>query len=276
MSITDHYTRTRYIHSSLDAKVFGVLLGKQEGKNIQILHWFETTFDEETKSIDKHFTNRRLDAFNKMFPDFEFVGWYTTCTTELDSEVNDQEHTVNKQFEVFSENPLFLKMNVSLELRQKLEKEGASKKGLPITIYEKNQDKEFIKCSYSVEPQETERIALDDAKKDINTRDKSHLSINLVTTLNSIKLLRKNIVSLINIIKNVPEIRKNHEIIRQLASICNRLPIVSDKKEYSKELFTEYSDIILINQLGVLNKAIENIQEFNLHKTAKTADEILG
>lgn len=211
-----------------------------------------------------------------MFPDFEFVGWYTTCTTEMDSEVNDLEHSIYKQFEVFSENSLFLKMNVSLELRQKQEKEGFSKKGLPITIFEKNQEKEFVKCDYSVEWQETERIALDDAKKDISTRDKSHLSVNLVTTLNSIKLLRKNIISLINIIKNVPEIRKNHKIIRQLASICNRLPLVRDKKEYSKELFTEYSDILLINQLGVLNKAIEQIQEFNLHKTAKNVDELLG
>lgn len=38
MNISDHFTRYRYIEENEDAKVFGVLLGKQEGKNIRILH----------------------------------------------------------------------------------------------------------------------------------------------------------------------------------------------------------------------------------------------
>lgn len=72
----------------------------------------------------------------------------------------------------------------------------------------------------------------------------------------------------------MPEIKKNHEIMRQITSICNRLPLVSDKNEYSSELFTEYSDILLINQLGVLNKAVEQVQDFNSHKTIKNISEI--
>lgn len=220
MSITDHYTRLRYIKDSTDAQVFGVLLGKQEGRSVRIMHSFETKYDEELKSIDKSYTNRRLNSFNKMFPDFEFVGWYATCTEESDSEIYDWESSLNKQFEVFGENPLFLKMNVSLARRKKLEKLGHSKKDMPITVYEKNQERELVKCEYTIEPQETERIALDDAKKDISsTKDKSQLSVNLVTTLNSIKLLRKSVMSLINIIKNVPELRQNHEIMRHIASI---------------------------------------------------------
>lgn len=270
MNITDHYTRYRYIQENIDAQVFGVLLGKQEGKNVRILHSFETKYDEELKSIEKSFTQRRLDGFNKIFPDFEFVGWYTTCTKETDNEVGELDSIIGKQFEVFSESPLFLKMNLSLELRRQQEKQGFSKKEMPITIFEKGHQREYI-----IEPTETERIALDDAKKDISsTRDKSQLSVNLVTTLNSIKLLRQNVTSLIQIIKNVPEIRKNHEIMRQLASICSRLPLVSDQEEYSNELLTEYSDTILINQLGVLNKVIEQVQEFNSHKGIKNIDEL--
>lgn len=270
MNITDHYTRYRYIQENIDAQVFGVLLGKQEGKNVRILHSFETKYDEELKSIEKSFTQRRLDGFNKIFPDFEFVGWYATCTKEADNELGEWESSLGKQFEVFNESPLFLKMNVSLELRRQQEKQGFSKKEMPITIFEKGHQREYI-----IEPTETERIALDDAKKDISsTRDKSQLSVNLVTTLNSIKLLRQNVTSLIQIIKSVPEIRKNHEIIRQLASICNRLPLVSDQEEYSNELLTEYSDTILINQLGVLNKVIEQVQEFNSHKGIKNIDEL--
>ena len=275
MSITDHYTRMRYIKDSTDAQVFGVLLGSQEGRNVKISHCFETKFDEEKKSIDKSFTNRRLTSFAKMFPEFEFVGWYSTCTTEMDYELGDWEATINNQFEVFRENPLFLKMNLSMEHRKSQEKKGYSKKEMPITIYEKNQEKELTKWAYHIEPQESERIAIDDAQKDISsTKDKSQLSVNLITTLNSIKLLRKNVSSLIQIIKNVPEIRKNHEIMRQLASICNRLPLVTDDNEYSETLFTEYADTILINQLGVLTKGIEQIQEFNSHKAIKNIDEL--
>lgn len=166
-------------------------------------------------------------------------------------------------------------MNVSLKRRKELDKKGHSKKDMPITIYEKNQEKEFVKCRYTIEPSEPERIALDDAKKDISsTKDKSQLYVNLVTTLNSIKLLRKNVMSLIKIIKNVPEIRENHGIMREIASICNRIPLVSNKKDVN--VFNEYSDTLLINELGVLNKAIEQIQVFNMHKKAKNIEEILS
>lgn len=277
MNITDHYTRMRYIKDSLEAQAVGVLLGKQEGRSVKILHAFETKYDDETNTIDKPFTQRRLDSFAKIFPDFEFVGWYGTCYKEMDTEILDWEPALNKQFEVFKDNPLFLKMNVSLEMRNEMEKKGHSKKDMPITIYEKNQDKELVKFQYTIQPSEPERIALDDAKKDISsTKDRSQLSVNLIATLNSIKLLRKNVMSLIEIIKNVPEIKKNHDIMRQIASICNRLPLVSDTDEYNMELFTEYSDTVLVNELGVLNKAIEQIQEFNSHKAAKTIDEIFS
>lgn len=270
MSITDHYTRLKYIKSSDDAQVFGVMLGRQEGKNVRILHSFETKFDEETKALDKGFTNRRLTSYAKMFPDFEFVGWYTTCTEQPENEVDEFDLSLNKQFEVFRENPLMLKMNVSMKKRRELEKQGYSKKDMPISIFEKKEKRDYI-----IEPTETERIALDDAKRDVSSiKDKSQLSVNLTTTLNSIKLLRKNVMSLIKIIKTVPEIRKNHEIIRQLASICNRLPLVSNQDEYSKELFTEYSEAILVDQLGVLNKAVEQIQEFHAHKKMKNIDEL--
>lgn len=271
MSITDHYTRQRYIEESVDAKVYGVLLGQQDGKNIKILHSFESVFDKDSLCLDKQFTTRRLESFGKLFPDFEIMGWYTTCTKDSENNFSEEEHSIGNEFIVFRENPLFLKMNVSLEKRAEQEKQGTSKKDMPISIFEHNKSM----LAYTIEPTETERIALDDAKKDISsTKDKSQLSVNLVTTLNSIKLLKKNVMSLIAVIKNVPEIRKNHEIIRQLASICNRLPLVSDKQEYSSELFTEYSDTILINQLGVLNKAIEQIQEFGSHKTMKNIDEL--
>eukprot|EP00344_Euplotes_crassus_P004566 CAMPEP_0197007860 /NCGR_PEP_ID=MMETSP1380-20130617/42591_1 /TAXON_ID=5936 /ORGANISM="Euplotes crassus, Strain CT5" /LENGTH=276 /DNA_ID=CAMNT_0042428153 /DNA_START=38 /DNA_END=868 /DNA_ORIENTATION=- len=275
MNITDHYTRMRYIKESLEAKVFGVLLGKQEGKNIRVLHSFETKFDEEQMAIDKPYTNRRLTSYTKLFDDFEFLGWYTTCTSESEEDSSELEQSVYKQFEVFRENPLFLKMNVSLERRLEEEKKGHSKKDMSLSIFEKNDTKKLVKCDYMVEPTETERIALDDAKKDISSaKDKSQLSVNLTTTLNSIKLLRKSVMSLIQMIQNMPEIKKNHEIMRQITSICNRLPLVSDKNEYSGELFTEYSDILLINQLGVLNKAVEQVQEFNGHKTLKSIEEI--
>jgi COP9 signalosome complex subunit 6 len=266
MSITDHYTRLRYITESIDAKVYGVLLGQQHGKSIKILNTFETTYDEETKTIDKSFVTRRSESFSKLFPDFEIMGWYTTCTKDSENTITSDEQAIGSQFEVFRENPLFLKMNVDIKKRQQQATDV-------IAIFENNK----TLLQFIIEPTETERIALDDAKKDISsTKDKSQLSVNLITTLISIKLLRKNVSSLINIIKNVPEIRKNHEIIRLFASICNRLPLVSDKAAYSDELFTEYSDTVLINQLGVLNKAIEQIQEFNSHKAMKNIDEIFG
>jgi COP9 signalosome complex subunit 6 len=277
MNITDHYTRFRYIKESMDVQVIGVLLGKQEGRSVKLLQSFETKYDDEAKTIDKSYTQRRLESFAKIFPDFEIVGWYATCTKESDTEILDWEGSLNKQFEVFKDNPLFLKMNVSITKRKEMDRKGHSKKDMPITIYEKNQEKELVKCLYTIEPSEPERIALDDAKKDISsTKDRSQLSVNLTTTLNSIKLLRKNVSSLIEVVKNVPALKKNHDIMRQIASICNRLPLVSDTDDYNSELFIEYADTLLVSELGVLNKAIEQIQDFNSHKAAKNIEEIFS
>jgi COP9 signalosome complex subunit 6 len=86
MSISDHYTRYRYINGDLKARVAGVLLGTRNAQEARIYNAFETKADLEGGSVDKEFTRRRLESYKEMFPEWEFLGWYST-----DLELYDQD-----------------------------------------------------------------------------------------------------------------------------------------------------------------------------------------
>ena len=79
MNTSDHCNRAKYIAPKLN-RVFGVLLGKQEGKVLELINTVEIAYKVEDGQIkfDEAFLKRRLDAYKKMFPNLDCVGWYST------------------------------------------------------------------------------------------------------------------------------------------------------------------------------------------------------
>ena len=82
LNISDHLTRAKYMsEKGADYRVIGALLGKQSGRNLDIVNTVELKFastkpGEETR-IDEAFTRMRLENYKKIFPDLECIGWYT-------------------------------------------------------------------------------------------------------------------------------------------------------------------------------------------------------
>lgn len=59
----------------------GVLLGKQEGKVLELINSVEISFKIDSSGvlkIDESFVRRRLEAYKKMFPNLVCLGWYST------------------------------------------------------------------------------------------------------------------------------------------------------------------------------------------------------
>lgn len=196
MSISDHYTRFRYISQDLKAKVAGVLLGTRNAEEARVFNAFETKVDLEGGSIDKEFTQSRLDSYKEMFPDWEFLGWYSTDLELYDqAKMPEPLHRLQKEFASFStgEDPLYLQMCTAIPDK------SVTKRHLPFVLYEGGADG-FKRCSFIVEPLETERIALEDAHRDISgATDKSMVGINVKGTLDALTLLKKNLIQIVKV-----------------------------------------------------------------------------
>jgi len=78
MNVADHQNRAKYIEPKLN-RVLGVLLGKQEGRAMEIFNTVEICYKVENKEIvvDAAFMKGRLEAYKKMFPTLDCVGWYS-------------------------------------------------------------------------------------------------------------------------------------------------------------------------------------------------------
>ncbi|XP_016362951.1 COP9 signalosome complex subunit 6-like [Sinocyclocheilus anshuiensis] len=92
----------------VDATVVGALIGKQEGRNIEVMNSFELLFHtvEDQIHIDKEYYYTKEEQFKQVFKDMEFLGWYTTGGAPDQSDIH-----IHKQVCEIIESPLFLKLN---------------------------------------------------------------------------------------------------------------------------------------------------------------------
>ena len=111
MNISEHWTRLRAQEGSAQP-VFGALIGKQTGRNIEIMNSFELhyTIENDNVLINKLFYVQKEEQFKQVFPDLDFLGWYTTSNTTSD-QPTAKDINVHKQICEINESPVFLKLN---------------------------------------------------------------------------------------------------------------------------------------------------------------------
>lgn len=114
---------------------------------------------------------------------------------------------------------------------------------------------------YSLATEDSERIAVDNVAKAVDNSKvatTSQLSTNMTAPLNALKLLRRKIRFLIDVVRNSPEIRQNHAFMRRLQQICAQLPI-ANRSDFEEHAFSEYADVSAVNLLGTVLKASEQL-----------------
>jgi COP9 signalosome complex subunit 6 len=109
LSISDQWTRAR-VQNDGTIKVAGALLGKQSGRNIEIINTFEVHSINVggILQLDEEFFNGREVLFKETFPDLEFLGFYITGDH---TRTDEQDVSIQKQAMKFSESPYLLKFN---------------------------------------------------------------------------------------------------------------------------------------------------------------------
>ncbi|OZJ03456.1 hypothetical protein BZG36_02738 [Bifiguratus adelaidae] len=264
LNISDHYTRTKVQHRGKDQKVIGALLGTQTGREIEIFNSFELLFSQDEAAnidINKQFFITKEEQFKQVFPQYDFLGWYT-----VGAKPTVQDREVHKQFYDQNESPLFLLLNPASFVL------GA--KELPVTIYETLIDivdgeaqTFFIEAPYKIDTGEAERIAIDHVSKpnvtiNSGTGGTSSLNSLLTTQRNAINMLHIRLKLLHKYVEDVKNgtIPPDYEVLRRIASLCTRLP-TRDSIELKDEYMTEFNDVLLTTYLATLTKGVNSVNE---------------
>jgi COP9 signalosome complex subunit 6 len=260
MNMSEHWTRLK-AQEETPQRVIGALIGKQKGRNIEIMNSFELLFDtiENNVVIDRDYYNQKEAQFKQVFPDLDFLGWYTTGDGP-----NEGDMKVHKQICEINESPVFLKMNPA----------GRHSR-LPITVYESVIDLVngeatvlFVEISYTLVTEEAERIGLDHMVRLSATQQGGDNACSVVAEhlrcqLNAVKMLRDRVRLILDYVRDTQNgsIPWNHEILREAFNLCHRLPVLSSPK-YSQEFYNQCNDVALMTYLGMLTKGSNSMNQF--------------
>lgn len=257
MNVSEHWTRVR-AQEGAPLQVIGALIGKQKGRNLEIMNSFELVFDkiEGDVIIDKDYYSTKEQQFKQVFSELDFLGWYTTGDA-----VNESDIKVHKQICEINESPVFLKLNPVGRHTE-----------LPVSMYESVIDLVsgeatmlFVELSYTLATEEAERIGLDHmARMSTNESGESSLVAEQLQAQHSaIKMLHSRVHLILDYVRAVKEgkVAANHEILREAYSLCHRLPVISNET-FKEEYFNQCNDVGLMTYLGTLTKGCNTINQF--------------
>ncbi|CEP14864.1 hypothetical protein [Parasitella parasitica] len=274
LNISDHYTRTKLQNPTAieSGRMYGALLASQSGRDVDIINSFELplSFEQDSNTVlDKSFLLYKLEQLKQVFPHLDFMGWYT-----LGAEPSEADLKLHEQFLQVSESALFLQMDP-----RALQPAGAAKE-FPVNIYESVIDivdghtrLVFIKSAYKVETGEAECIAVDHVAKPSSSSADTGLGNTLIAHLttqrNAIAMLNSRIQLLHQYLQDAQSgaIPIDHDIIRQISSICGRSPVL-EKTAFEEQFTTEYNDVLLVAYLASITKGLNTVNDlidkFNL------------
>ncbi|VDN11555.1 unnamed protein product [Dibothriocephalus latus] len=120
LSISEHWMRAKLAEDSSIPQVFGALLGKQNGRTVEVMSSFELVVSAE-RTVDIEFFNNRESQSKQIFADLDLVGWYTTGKS-----INEEDKLFHYQMQEITEALLIVKLDP-------LDKLGEQ---LPVRVYE--------------------------------------------------------------------------------------------------------------------------------------------
>jgi len=72
INLSDHYTREKVRAGGKSVRIYGVLLGQQSGRKVDVSNSYEILLDPDTKSLDHEFLKKDLLNFIEYFKTTKF------------------------------------------------------------------------------------------------------------------------------------------------------------------------------------------------------------
>lgn len=258
MNVSEHWTRERAQEGSVQ-QVIGALIGKQKGRNIEIMNSFELVFARVAEDIiiDKEYYNVKEEQFKQVFSDMDFIGWYTTGEAPTVSDIK-----IHKQICEINESPIMLKLNPW----------DKNIDHLPVSIFESVIDLVggettmlFVPLTYTLATEEAERIGVDHVARmsASESGESSLVAEHLSAQHSAIKMLYSRVKIILEYMKAVEsgQLPKNHEILREAYSLCHRLPVMQSSR-FRQDFYNQCNDVGLMTYLGTLTKGCNDLNQF--------------
>ncbi|XP_049849966.1 COP9 signalosome complex subunit 6-like [Schistocerca gregaria] len=246
VSIADHYTRAKVRHSV--ERVYGVLLGRQEWRRVELFSSFEVPL-ATGHLLDTAYLEEKSKAVKQVSPGYEIMGWYSTGR-----EVEEEDMAIQKQLERFNESPLFLCLDPNLEV---------GIREVPIEIYESKikvvRDQpvsQFVKVPYKIETEDIERLSIDCVARTTSVGGGSQIQMHLASMHQAVSMLQMRVMAIASYLKVVEdgELEADQAILRHIFSLCRMLQTTNDFK-IARELSDQYNDVLLLTFIASTVKA---------------------
>eukprot|EP00053_Salpingoeca_punica_P020655 m.212161 g.212161 ORF g.212161 m.212161 type:complete len:307 (+) comp19702_c0_seq1:144-1064(+) len=259
MSISEHYTRIR-AQTGQPQAVFGALLGRQEGRKLEIANSFELLRSVEggVEMLDTDHLDQKYKQFQQVFPTLTLLGWYTTGSQPTAEHIN-----MHKQIMQFNETPLFLLLNPSPNMMGR---------ELPVKVYdsyvemvEGKQEYYFIDAGFTLATEEAERIGVNHIEQ-VSTgsgdNDTSEVSAHLMGQYNAIRMLLSRVLILKEYLADVSSgaLPMDHSMMRSISTLCSRLPAIEGAAHETQKLEAT-NDTLLMSCLASITKGCNALNE---------------
>ncbi|KAF5270476.1 hypothetical protein FQA39_LY08354 [Lamprigera yunnana] len=258
MNVSEHWTRERAQEGSAP-QVIGALIGKQKGRNIEIMNSFELVFSVIGGDviIDRDYYNMKEEQFKQVFSEMDFIGWYTTGDAPNLTDIK-----VHKQICEINESPIMLKLNPY----------DKNIDHLPVALFESVIDLVdgeatmlFVPLTYTLATEEAERIGVDHVARMSSTEagESSLVAEHLTAQHSAIKMLHSRVRLVLEYMKAVQGgvLPTNHEILRETYSLCHRLPVIQSLR-FRQDFYNQCNDVGLMTYLGTLTKGCNDLNQF--------------
>ncbi|KAJ9476515.1 putative 26S proteasome regulatory subunit RPN8 (putative) [Pseudozyma hubeiensis] len=268
LNISEHLVRTRLQSQDEQLTVYGVLLGTQQGRDIEIQNSFEIRLDPTTSTssaptINHAFLKSRQAQYKQVFPTLDLLGWYT-----IGDVPTPQDLEVHKQLLAYNETPLLVQLHQTVSSFDNAEANGE----LPIRVYESvvelvrgETTQFFVPAGYKIETGEAERIAVDHASKAGAESGGDHQSTMLAgmqaqhSAISKLNDRIRQVLAYLQAVKGggAPW---DHQALRQIQTVVANLPQTA-LPELQEELLREHNDVLLTNYLSVLTESLHTMNE---------------
>jgi COP9 signalosome complex subunit 6 len=253
LNISDHYTRQKaQTRQGPIKKVAGCIVGLTETRRVEIANSFEVPLVEGEHGgvvMDLNFLRKKVTQFKQVFPQYEVLGWYSTGSGQPSpDDVTVQRSLIDgfvsapgtsaeavQEPDPFCDRPVYLRLDTHIDF-------SSDAKDLPITAYESEHRTDvagevptllFVPVeAYRLKPEsgEAERISVDHISRAgaaAGAGGASTLTTQLGGMRNAISMLNDRIAMLHKYLGDVNNgtVSSNPSILREIASLCSRLPV---------------------------------------------------
>jgi len=252
LSVTDHYNRSA---KNTKKRVVGVLLGQQNGNQINVANSYAVPFEEDEKDpsvwfLDHNYHESMYDMFRKVNANEKMVGWYHSGPKLRSSDLQ-----INELFKAYNPNPVLVIIDVK-----------PSDIGLPTDAYyavdEVHDDgtattRTFNHIPSVIEAEEAEEIGVEHLLRDIKNTNVGSLSTQITNQLLSLKGLNQHLLDIKVYLDKVLSgaLPINHAIIYNLQDMFNLLPNLH-VQDTVKSFAVKTNDELLVIYLSSMIRAV--------------------